>query len=203
MKQTVHNDIASKEAIHLLPLGAGFVMASSADMRAALGMSAVVFLATLLSAIVISGLRKVIPDRFHLPIYLLIITVFVSIIEAVMVTYFPIVVNMLGAHLAAVAVSAVPYRDAEDVAGSNPERTAVKTALETGLLFTLIMVICALIRETLGSGSLWGVSIPILQDYRVSALSGAVGGYVIFAAVFAALRSIKWRFTAKRKEGTE
>ena len=202
MKKAVQNDLPYREAVHLLPLGAGFVMASSADLRAALGMSAVVFLATLLSAIVISGLRKVIPDRFHLPIYLLIITVFVSVIEAVMVTYFPIVVNMLGAHLAAVAVSAVPYRDAEDVAGSNPERTAVKTALETGLMFTLIMVICALIRETLGNGSLWGISIPILRDYRVSALSGAFGGYLILAAVFAAIRSIKWRFAAK-KEGTE
>ena len=202
MKKAVHSDIPLKEAAHLLPLGAGFVMASSADLRAALGMSAAVFLATLLSAIVISGLRKVIPDRFHLPVYLLIITVFVSIIEAVMVAYFPIVVNMLGAHLAAVAVSAVPYRDAEDVAGVSAERIAVKTALETGGLFTLIMVICALIRETFGNGSLWGVSIPILQDYRVSALSGAVGGYLILAIVYAALRSIRRRFTVK-KEGTE
>ena len=196
------NDISHKEVARLLPLGAGFVMASSADLRAALGMSAAVFVATLLSAIVISGLRKVIPDRFHLPVYLLIITVFVSIIEAVMEAYFPIVVNMLGAHLAAVSVSAVPYRDAEHVAGSNPERVAVRTALEVGGMFTLIMVICALIRETLGNGSLWGLSIPILQDYRVSALSGAVGGYLILAIVFAAVRSISERLTAK-KEGTE
>ena len=200
MKKAEQNNIAYREAVHLLPLGAGFVMASSADLRAALGMSAAVFVATLLSAIVISGLRKVIPNRFHLPIYLLIITLFVSVIEVVMETYFPIVVNMLGAHLAALSVSAVPYRDAEDVAGSNPERTAVKTALETGGLFTLIMVICALIRETLGNGSLWGISIPILQDYRVSALTGAFGGYLILAVVFAAIRSVKWKFTAK-KEG--
>ena len=65
----------------LLPLGAGFVMASSADIRAALGMGVAVLLTTLLSSIVISGIRKLIPDKFHLPIYILIVTGFVSLIH--------------------------------------------------------------------------------------------------------------------------
>ena len=68
----------------LLPLGAGFVMASSADIRAALGMGFAVLFATLLSSIVISSIKNLIPNKFHLPIYILIVTGFVSIIDMLM-----------------------------------------------------------------------------------------------------------------------
>ena len=68
----------------LLPLGAGFVMASSANVYAALGMGAAVIVVMLLSSAVISALRKAIPARWHVPIYLLIITCFVSLIQVLM-----------------------------------------------------------------------------------------------------------------------
>ena len=57
-----------KEAGILLPLGVGFVMASSNDLRAAVGMGVAVLLALFFSAVVISALRKVIPQAAHLPI---------------------------------------------------------------------------------------------------------------------------------------
>ena len=123
----------------LLPLGAGFVMASSADIRAALGMGFAVLVSMLLSAIVISALRKIIPQQAHLPIYILIITGFVSLIDMLMQAYVPNVVNMLGVHLAALAVSAVPYRDCEEVAGLCNEKTTITVSALTGLFFTVIM----------------------------------------------------------------
>ena len=91
----------------LLVLGAGFVMASSADIRAALGMGAAVLISMLLSSIVISALHKIIPTYAKLPAYLLIITGFVSLISMLMQAHFPIVVDMLGVHLSTLAVSAV------------------------------------------------------------------------------------------------
>ena len=146
-------------------LGAGFVMASSADIRAALGMSAAVILALLLSAVVVSALHKVIPVYAKMPAYLLIITGFVSLIAMVMEAHFPVVVDMLGVHLATLSVSAVIYRDAEEVADHNGEATSIKTALVTGAFFLVVMVVCALIREILGNASFWGKPIAFLQDY--------------------------------------
>ena len=179
-----------KEAGILLPLGVGFVMASSNDLRAAVGMGVAVLLALFFSAVVISALRRVIPQAAHLPIYILIITGFVSLIQMVMEAYFPGVVNMLGVHLAALSVSAVPYRDAEHVSGCMGEGVSIKTALETGLLFTFVMAICAVIREVLGNGSIWGIAIPFMQDFRISALGGVFGGYLVLAIVFAVLRKL-------------
>ena len=191
-----------KEAGILLPLGVGFVMASSNDLRAAVGMGVAVLLALFFSAVVISALRKVIPQAAHLPIYILIITVFVSLIQMVMEAHLHGVVNMLGVHLAALSVSAVPYRDAEHVSGHMGEGPSVKTAIETGLLFTFVMAVCAVIREILGSASIWGIAIPFMQDFRVSALSGVFGGYLVLAIVFAVMRKVSGK-SYEEKEGNE
>ena len=82
------------------------------------------------------------------------------------------------------------YRDAEEVADHNGEATSIKTALVTGAFFTVVMTVCALIREVLGSGSFWGIKIAFLQDYRISALAGAFGGYLVLAFVMAVINKI-------------
>lgn len=174
----------------LMVLGAGFVMASSADIRAALGMGAAVILSMLLSAIVISALHKVIPCYAKTPVYLMIITGFVSLISMLMQAWFPIVVDMLGVHLATLAVSAVIYRDCEEVADCNGEITTIETSLVTGAFFTVVMVVCALIREVLGNGSFWGIQIEFLQNYKISALAGAFGGYLVLAIVMAVINKL-------------
>ena len=102
----------------------------------------------------------------------------------------PGVVAMLHVHVAALAVSAVPYRDAEEVADHNGESTSIKTALVTGMFFTVVMVICALIREVLGNATIWGNAIEWLEPYKISALAGAFGGYLVLAIVMAVINKI-------------
>ena len=184
----------------LLALGAGFVMASSNDLRAAVGMGAAVLLAMLLSSIVISAIHQIIPEQIKLPAYLFIITGFVSLISMLMQAYFPEVVNMLGVHLATLAVSAVVFRDCEEVADHNGEITSIKTALVTGLFFTVVMVACALIREVLGSATIWGQPIPFLQNYKVTAIAGVFGGYLVLAIVMAIINKITGLHKEDEKE---
>lgn len=174
----------------LLPLGAGFVMASSADVRAAIGMGCAVTVVLLLSSLVICALRNVIPDRGHVPAYLLIITGFVSLVQMLMEAYFPNVVNMLGVHLAALAVSAVPFRSAETVSGKSPVGKTVVAALCSGLSFLVIMLVCAVIRELLGNASFCGINVAFLNDYKVSSLVGAFGGYLVLSIVLAVFAAI-------------
>ena len=190
MKKTKTSYLLRGTPSIILVLGAGFVMASSADIRAALGMGAAVLLSMLLSSIVISALHKIIPSYAKLPAYLLIITGFVSLISMLMQAHFPIVVDMLGVHLATLAVSAVIYRDAEEVADHNDEATSIKTALVTGLFFTVVMVACALIREVVGNASIWGQPIEFLQDYKISTIAGAFGGYLVLAIVMAVINKL-------------
>ena len=60
----------------------------------------------------------------------------------------------------------------------------------TGVFFTVIMVVCALIREVLGNASIWGQPIAFLQDYKISALAGAFGGYLVLAIVMAVINKV-------------
>lgn len=190
MKKTKTSYLLKGTPSHLLVLGAGFVMASSKDLRAAVGMGVAVLLSMLLSSIVVSAIHKIIPSYAKLPVYVMIITGFVTLISMLMNAWYPEIVNMLGVHLAALSVSAVVYRDCAEVADHNGEGTTIKTAVVTGVFFTVIMVICAVIREVLGNATIWGKEIAFLQDYKVSALAGAVGGYIVLAVVMAVINKI-------------
>ena len=125
MKKTKTSHLLSGTPSHLLVLGAGFVMASSKDIRAALGMGVAVLLSMLLSSIVVSAIHKIIPNYAKIPVYLMIITGFVTLISMLMQAFVPGVVNMLGIHLAALSVSAVVYRDCEEIADHNGEATSI------------------------------------------------------------------------------
>ena len=107
-----------------------------------------------------------------------------------MQAWHPDVVNMLGVHLACLSVSAVAFRDAEEVAGKHGEFESISVSLVTGGFLTVIMLICALIREFFGNASIWGIQIDFMNDYKVSALAGAFGGYLVLAVVLAVIRKI-------------
>ncbi len=190
MKKTKTSYLLRGTPSILLVLGAGFVMASSKDIRAAIGMGVAVLLSMLLSSIVVSAIHKIIPNYAKLPVYVLIITGFVTLISMLMQAFVPEVVDMLGVHLAALAVSAVVYRDAEEVADHNGEVKSIEVALVTGVFFTVIMLVCSLIREVLGNATIWGKEIAFLQDYKISGLVSAFGGYLVLAIVLAVINKV-------------
>ena len=183
---------------HLLPLGAGFVMASSKTLEAALSMSLAVTIVTVLSAIIVSALRKVTPAKAHLPIYVLIVTGITTLLCMVTEAYWYGGFEALGLHLAALAVSAVPYRDAEESASENGKRKSVLYALVTSGIFAVIMIVCALITEPLTSGTLTvyrdlmetNVVINLGFEGIISSTAGIFLRYVLLAVVVAGMRKV-------------
>ena len=184
----------------LLVLGAGFVMASSDNIKASLGMGVAVFVTMLLSAILICAIRKFIPHEIRIPAYVLIITGFVSLVDMLMQAYAPGVVKMLGVHLAALAVSAVIFRDADEVAGIQDEIHTIITSVMSGGLFIVVLAVCGVIREFIGSAAIWGNEIAFMKDYRISSIAGAFGGYLVLATVVAIINKLT---TKKVKEDNE
>ena len=87
----------------LLTMAAAFVLASSADLRAAVGMSVMIILATVLSSALIIAISRIVPKKIKLVVNILIITGFVSILNMLFEAFFPIAVNLLGVQLAAIA----------------------------------------------------------------------------------------------------
>ncbi len=174
----------------LMVLGAGFVMASSTDLRAALAMGGAVLVAMVLSSITVVAIHKAIPPYAKVPAYLLIITGFVTLIHMLMQAFFPTGAGLLGVHLATLSVSAVVFRDTEEVADHEKMGISVLTAFVTGLFFTAVMVVCALIREPLGSASICGQPISFLEGHTLNILSTPFGGYLILALVLATINAV-------------
>lgn len=183
----------------LLPLGAGFVMASSADLRAAVGMGCAVIVILLLSSIVVSAIKSIVPKAIKVPAYILIVTGFTTLVDMLMTAWVHGVVDMLGVHLACLAVSAVNFREADEIASVTGEGGSILSSIITGLFFLVIMVVCSIIREILGNASIWGVSIGFLSNYKVSSLTGAFGGYLVLAIVLAVIRAIGEKIEVKEE----
>lgn len=183
----------------LIPLGAGFVMASSSDIRAALGMGAAVIVIILLTSIIVSAIKNIVPEKAKVPTYILIVTGFTSLVSMLMSAYFPDVVDMLGVHLACLAVSAVNFREANEISCMEKEGTSIISALITGAFFLVIMVVCALFREVLGNGTFFGLKIEFLQDIKIQTLAGAFGGYLVLAIVLAVIRKIGEKLETKEE----
>lgn len=183
---------------HLLPLGAGFVMASSKSLEAALSMSLAVTIITVLSAIIVSALRKVTPEKAHLPIYVLIVTGIATLVCMLMEAFWYGGYEVLGVHLAALAVSAVPYRDAEELASENGEKKTIICSLITSAIFAVIMIVCSLITEPLVSGQITiyrdllenNIIINLGFEGIISANAGVFLRYVLLAVIVAVMRKI-------------
>ena len=183
---------------HLLPLGAGFVMASSKTLEAALSMSLALTIITVLSAIIVSALRKVTPEKAHLPIYVLIVTGITTLVCMLTEAYWYGGYEALGLHLAALAVSAVPYRDAEELASENGERKTIICSLVTSAIFAVIMIVCSLIVEPLTSGTITvyrdllenNVVINLGFEGLISSTAGIFLRYVLLAVIVAVMRKV-------------
>ena len=171
---------------HLLPLGAGFIIASSKTLEAALGMSVAVTIVTVLSAIIVSALRKVTPEKAHLPIYVLIVTGITTLVCMLIEAYWYDAYTALGVHVAALAVSAVPYRDAEELASENGEAKTIICSLVTSAIFAVVMIVCSLVIEPLTTGSLFGLDL----GFSVGGNGGLVLRYVVLAILVAVMRKI-------------
>ena len=171
---------------HLLPLGAGFAIASSHSLEAALGMSLALTIVTVLSAVIVSAIRKVTPEQAHLPIYVLIVTGITTLVCMLMEAYWYDAYTALGVHVAALAVSAVPYRDAEELASENGGAKTIICSLVTSLIFAVVMIVTAFVVEPLTTGSFFGIAL----DFKVGANAGLVLRYVVLAILVAIMRKI-------------
>lgn len=163
----------------VLTIGAGFVMAATADLNTAMVMSIAVLACLALSALVMALLNKVIPSYAKLPVYLLMITGFVSAAGMLLEAYYPETVELLGLHIAALAASLVAFR------GEQEKKISLIDAVLTGICFVVVMALCGAIREVLGSATLGGDPVDAMETYKISQMAGAFGGYLVLSVVLA------------------
>jgi len=111
------------------------------------------------SNIVISLLRNVIPDKVRLPAFIIVIASFVTIVDLIMNGFFHPIHKVLGIFIPLIVVNCIILGRAEAFASKNPVLVSTLDGLGMGLGFTLALVVVGSIREALGNGTIFGVSL--------------------------------------------
>jgi electron transport complex protein RnfE len=171
---------------------------------------AVVVASTLLiTALAVSLLRAVVQTQFRLLVTLSITSVLTIFAELIVGYYAPAVRSSLGIYLPLIAVNALVVSQAQSVSWTSNPLPAIADAAGRALGFAVGLLVIAVFREVLGSGSITlragGDSplvyrIPWLSDHPVGVLSSSVGAFLIVGYLTAAIRAIRTRFRETTRE---
>ncbi len=177
--------IIKENPVFILILGTCPTLATTTNVVGAFGMGIAALVVLLCSNMLISLLRRVIPDSVRIPCYIVIIAGFVTIVQMIVQAFFPELYEMLGVYLALITVNCIILGRAEMFASKN---SVVKSALDglgMGLGFTLALCAMATVREIFGSASFAGIPIPFLADYKIEVLVKAPGGMLVYGLLIA------------------
>ncbi len=183
--------------ITLLFLGAAPALASSVDVRAALGMSLAVMAVLLCSALVLGLLRKLIPAQALLAAVVLAVAGFASMAQLLLQALLPSVFSMLGPYVAVLAVDLMIFGAAEDAADFGLGK-GLLSAMENGFAFAVFTLVLAAIRELFGSASFAGAPVAFLEPYKNALLTQTSGGLIVFSLLLAVYNKL---FPAREETG--
>ncbi|MBP3699615.1 MAG: electron transport complex subunit E [Oscillospiraceae bacterium] len=177
--------ILKENPVFVLILGTCPTLATTTNVAGAFGMGIAALVVLVCSNMLISMLRKIIPDSVRIPCYIVIIAGFVTIVEMIVHAYFPELYDMLGVYLALITVNCIILGRAEMFAGKNSVGKSALDGIGMGLGFTLALVAMATVREVFGNASFAGIAIPFMQDYKIEFLVKAPGGMLVYGLLIA------------------
>jgi electron transport complex protein RnfE len=186
--------IIMENPVLILVLGTCPTLATTSSVISAFSMGIAATVVLICSNVVISALRKVIPDTVRIPCYIVIIAGFVTAVQMLLQAYLPSIYEMLGVYLALIVVNCIILGRAEMFARKRPVLDSALDGIGMGLGFLLALLIMATIREVLGNGSFAGIVIPFMESFKIPVLKDAPGGFLVFGIVIAVMNAI----TAKR-----
>ena len=192
--------IILENPVLILVLGTCPTLATTANVISAFSMGVAATVVLICSNIVISALRKVIPDTVRIPCYIVIIAGFVTAVQMLLQAYLPSIYEMLGVYLALIVVNCIILGRAEMYARKNGVVNSALDGLGMGLGFLLALVIIASIREFFGNGSFAGIAVPFMESFKIPVLNKAPGGFFVYGLVIAIMNKItEKRGGVKRK----
>lgn len=179
-------------------LGTCPALATTTSLEAAVGMGILFTIVLICSNVLISLLRKLIPDEIRTPSYIVVIAAFVTMVRMLAQAYLPELYTTLGVFISLIVVNCIVLGRAESFASKNNVLSSLVDALGMGLGYTLALIIIALFREVLGTGMItFGqiftfipkFSLPILAgnnfDYSIQLFQQPAGAFIVFGVILA------------------
>ena len=154
--QNFTKGILKENPVLVLVLGTCPTLATTTSAINGLGMGLAFTFVLALSNVIISAVRKMVPNIIRIPIFIVIIATFVTIVDMVMHAYVPDLYKALGIFIPLIVVNCIVLGRAEAFASKNNILSSLVDGLGMGVGFTLLLTVLGSIREILGAGSIFG-----------------------------------------------
>ena len=166
-----------------------------------IGMGVGMTFVLVMSEIVISIFRKLIPSAIRLPVFITVIAAFTTIVQLVLNAYVESLYNALGVFIPLIVVNCIIMGRVEAFASKNKVGDSILDGLGMGIGYTIVLIAISLIRELLGGGTLFAgtaFKIEVLPEaYRIGIFNSAPGGFLVFGILAACLQA--WKQSQKNK----
>lgn len=179
------NGIIKENPVLVLLIGTCPTLAVSTSLLNALGMGVSATAVLICSNIVISMLRKVIPDKVRIPCYIVVIAGFVTLVQFVLQAYAPDLNKALGVFIPLIVVNCIILGRAEAFANKNSVLDSAMDGIGMGIGFTIALGFMGAIRELLGTGALLGYT--IIPDFSIGFFNLPPGGFFVYGILIAIL----------------
>ena len=206
-KKQFKDGLLDKNPVFVQLLGMCSTLAITTSLFNGLGMGLAVTIITICSNVLISALRKVIPNQIRIAAYITIIAGFVTIVDLLLKAYIPALSESLGVFIPLIVVNCMVLGRAEAFASKNGVLASAVDGLCQGIGYTVALVIVCVVREFLGAGTFGGgllnggEGIRILPE-GVPAMQMVmpVGGFLILGCVIAGWQALMKSIEMKNKK---
>ncbi|MCC8017900.1 MAG: electron transport complex subunit E [Clostridiales bacterium] len=204
--ERLHNGIIKENPTFVLLLGMCPTLAVTTSAMNGVGMGLSTTLVLVFSNLIISLLRKIIPDKVRVPAFIVVVASLVTIVQFLLQGYLPDLYDSLGIYIPLIVVNCIILGRAESYASKNGPIPSVFDGIGMGLGFTLGLTCIGIVREILGAGQIFGVQVLPLADTAagtagytpVTIFVLAPGAFFVLAFLIAVQNAYK---NARRKKG--
>lgn len=212
IKKQFWEGLVTQNPVTVQLLGMCSVMAISTTLFNGIGMGLSVLVILTCSNVVISLLRKIIPNRVRIACYIVVIAGFVTIVDLLLQAFLPSLSESLGLFIPLIVVNCIILGRAEGFASKNGVAASAVDGVMQGLGYTVILVVMCVIREFLGNGTFGGGILNGGEGIRIIpegipalGMILPVGGFLTLACVIAAMQYFlnKPKKTGKHEEVAE
>lgn len=186
----LYNGIIKENPTFVLMLGMCPTLAVTTSAINGMGMGLTTMTVLIMSNFVISALRKIIPSRMRIPAYIVIVASLVTVVQLLLQAYIPSLYDTLGIYIPLIVVNCIILGRAEAFASKNNPLLSIMDGLGMGLGFTLALTSIGLVREILGSGTAFSMTLPISFE-PITIFVMAPGAFFILALLTAIQNKLK------------